>query len=419
MTGRQVIVTVLFLVASLALPAAAVAQSPSPEPDTGVVEIVGPDPHGPAPSPPIGPAWQVGLERSFWNVGDIDLVACDGGFTLLGHVYERLANSGRRYRPRALIWTSPDGLEWSRAGTLRPSGDPIKDEWAVFDLVEYGGDLLALGAEDRRLVVWRSRDCGETWQRLRDRPVFSVGRKALSLDFVRGVATDDKLLVLGTQAGEMIPYRRWAWTLDDRGWRRVRGGLDGVVDFGLVSDGQRFLANHDQRIPGERRTGRLITSTDGRHWQELGVLPDDGRAVVPDPVRDRVLAQSSVYGDGWISREIQASSDDETWTPAVRVAPAPEAPDGHLLEADGALVWIFDIWDDVDDHVWSWVALSEDGGSTWTVSAGHPGMRLAGLQSVAATDEAIVLAFTGEGFDAIKTWTLPRHPVSVSALQGP
>ncbi len=123
-------------------------------------------------------------------MGDIDLVACDGGFTLLGHVYEKLAESGRRYRPRALIWTSPDGIEWSRAGTLRPSGDPIKDEWAVFDLVEYEGDLLALGAEDRRLVVWRSRDCGETWQRLRDRPVFSVGRKALSLDFVRGVATD-------------------------------------------------------------------------------------------------------------------------------------------------------------------------------------------------------------------------------------
>ena len=149
------------------------------------------------------------------------------------------------------------------------------------------------------------------------------------------------------------------------------------------------------------------------------MLPDDSRAVVPDPVRDRVLAQSSVYGDGWISREIQATTDDETWIPAVRVAPAPEAPDGHLLEADGALVWIFDIWDDVDDHVWSWIALSEDGGSTWTVSAGHPGMRLAGLQSVAATDEAIVLAFTGEGFDAIKTWTLARHPVSVSALQGP
>lgn len=417
MTGRRGIATTLFLVASLVLPAASTAQSVSPsELVADIVAIAGPDPHGPAPSPPIGPAWQIGLERSFDNVGELDLVACDGGFTLLGYVDER--RGGRRYRPRALVWTSPDGSEWSRAGALRPSGDPIKDEWAVFDLVAYGGDLLALGAEDRRLAVWRSRDCGETWKRLRDRSVFSGGRKALSLDFVRGVATDDTLLVLGTQAGEMIPYRRWAWTLDERGWRRIRGGLDGVADFGLVSDGQRFLATHEDHIPGARRAGRLITSTDGRRWQELGVLPDDSRAVVPDPVRDRVLAQSSVYGDGWISREIQATTDDETWIPVVRVAPAPEAPDGHLLEADGALVWIFDIWNDVDDHVWSWVALSEDGGSTWTVSAGHPDMRLAGLQSVAATDEAIVLAFTGEGFDAINTWTLARHAVSSGARQG-
>ncbi len=74
------------------------------------------------------------------------------------------------------------------------------------------------------------------------------------------------------------------------------------------------------------------------------------------------------------------------------------------------------MWDDTDSNAWSWIALSEDGGSTWTVSVGHPDMRLAGLRSVAATDEAIVLAFTGEGFDAIKTWTLPRHLVPTGRI---
>lgn len=83
---------------------------------------------------------------------------------------------------------------------------------------------------------------------------------------------------------------------------------------------------------------------------------------------------------------------------------------GQLYEAGGALVWIIDIWDDTDTNTWSWIGVSEDGGSTWTVSAGQPGMQLAGLQSVAATDDAIVLAFTGEGFDAINAWTLPREP---------
>ena len=125
-----------------------------------------------------------------------------------------------------------------------------------------------------------------------------------------------------------------------------------------------------------------------------------------------------VFGDGWSSPEIQASTDDETWTPLVRVAPAPESPSGQLFEADGALVWIFDVWDEVDNHVWSWIALSEDGGSTWTVSAGHPGMRLAGLQSVAANEETIVLAFTGEYFDAINAWTLPRSSASTDRILG-
>jgi hypothetical protein len=394
-------------------PAGAQSGSPQPtEPAAGSVAVasIGPDGLGSAPSPPIGPAWQAGFGRSFWNVGDIDLVACDAGFTLLGYVHEKL--EGQRYRPRALVWTSPDGIAWSRGGALRPGGDPTEDDWAVFDLVMFRGDLLALGAEDRRLVVWRSGDCGQTWRRLRDRPLFFVGRKAIALSGVRAAATDDTLLVLGSQAGEWIPPRRWAWTLDDEhGWRRIGGGLDGVVDYGLVSDGRRFLANREVVVPGPRRAGRLITSRDGRRWAELGVLPDRHRPVIPDPSRDRVFVQTDVVGSGWTSAELQASTDDETWTPVLRAAPMTQGSSGQLYEADGVLVWIIDIWDDTDTNAWSWIGVSEDGGATWTVSAGQPGMQLAGLQSVAATDDAIVLAFTGEGFDEIDVWTIPRGAV--------
>lgn len=415
------ILSALVLISSS--PAGAQSGSPEPtEPAAGsvAVETIGPDGLGPVPSPPIGPAWQAGLGRSFWNVRDIDLVACDGGFTLLGSVDEQLAGQGRRYRPRALVWTSSDGLEWSRGGALRPSGDPIADDWAVFDLVEFQGDLLAFGGEDRRLVVWRSRDCGQSWRRLRDRPLFFVGRKAIALNYVRTTATADTLLVLGYQGGEWIPPRRWAWTLDDEhGWRRIRGGLDGVVDYGLVSDGRRFLANREVVVPGPRRAGRLITSRDGRRWEELGVLPDRHRPVIPDPSRDRVFVQTDVVGSGWTSAELQASTDDETWTPVLRAAPMTQGSSGQLYEADGVLVWIIDIWDDTDTNAWSWIGVSEDGGSTWTVSAGRPGMRLAGLQSVAANDDAIVLAFTGEGFDEINAWTLPREQADGSAASAP
>ena len=418
-----IIVTALVLISS----SPAGAQPGSPEPsessessesaaDTGLIEVVGPDGLGPVPSPPIGPTWHVGLGRSFWNVRDIDLVACDGGFTLLGAVDEKLSDQGRRYRPRALVWTSPDGVEWSRGRALRPSGDPIADDWTVSDLIEFGGDLLALGAEDRRLVVWRSRDCGQTWRRLQDQPEFFTGRKAVVLNGIRAAATDDTLLVLGSQAGEWIPRRRWAWTLDEEhGWRRIRGGLDGVVDYGIVSDGQRFLATGGLLGEDAIGAGRLMTSTDGRRWEAHGVLPDDARPVVPDPTRARVFVQTDVFDTGWTSPELQASTDDETWTPVLRAAPMTQSSSGQLYEADGALVWIIDIWDDTDTNTWSWIGVSEDGGATWTVSAGQPGMQLAGLQSVVATDDAIVLAFTGEGFDAIHAWTLAREQAHTAA----
>jgi hypothetical protein len=411
------------LVLISASPAGAQSGSPEPlEPTTGAasVETIGPDGLGSVPSPPIGPAWQVGLERSFWNVRDINLVACGGGFTLLGAVDEKLSGQGRRYRPRALVWTSPDGVEWSRGGALRPSGDPIADDWTVSDLVGFDGDLLALGAEDRRLGVWRSRDCGQTWRRLKDRPVFFTGRKAVVLNGVRAAATDDTLLVLGAQAGEMIPYRRWAWTLDEEhGWRRISGGLDGDIDYGLVSDGQRFLATGGLLGEDAIGAGRLMTSTDGQRWEAHGVLPDDARPVIPDPVRDRVLVETDVVDTGWISPELQESTDDETWTPVLRATPMTQSSSGQLYEADGDLVWIIDIWDDTDTNAWSWIGVSEDGGSTWAVSAGQPGMQLAGLQSVATTDDAIVLAFTGEGFDAIRVWALPREQADGSAAPSP
>ena len=121
-----------------------------------------------------------------------------------------------------------------------------------------------------------------------------------------------------------------------------------------------------------------------------------------------MFVQTDVFDTGWTSPELQVSTDDETWVPVLRAAPMTQASSGQLYEADGVLVWIIDIWDETDTNTWSWIGVSEDGGATWTVSAGQPGMQLAGLQSVAASDDAIVLAFTGEGFDAIRVWVLPR-----------
>ena len=264
------------------------AQSGPPEPHesieattgTASVETIGPDGLGPVPSPPLGPAWQVGLERSFWSVGEMDLVACDGGFTVLGYVNER--RGGRRYRPRALVWTSPNGVEWSRGEALLLRGDPIAGDWTVFDLVEFRGALWALGGDEstpRGVAIARLRPVlaapprpagvlrGPEGDQAQRRPRRRHGRHAAR---ARGAGRKD-----------YNPYQRWAWTLDDEtGWRRIRGGLDGVVDFGLVSDGRRFLANREVLVPTPSPRADSITSEDGRRWEEQGVLPDADRPVI-------------------------------------------------------------------------------------------------------------------------------------------
>ena len=59
--------------------------------------------------------------------------------------------------------------------------------------------------------------------------------------------------------------------------------------------------------------------------------PTTHRPVIPDPARDRVFVQTDVFDTGWTSPELQASTDDETWTPVLRAAPMTQGSSGPAL----------------------------------------------------------------------------------------
>lgn len=405
---RPLIASVVLLLV-LVHPASSLAQSgpppgsPSPAPTSltpGAIPVVGPDGTGAAPSPPIGPEWQTTLERDL-EVRWMRLVACDGGFVLLAYGYDA------RGRPRTEIWRSERGLEWARGEDIRPRGDPVRDRWSVFELVVFDGELLALGGEDRRLVVWRSPDCGASWRRLADRPVLRLGRESIGLMSLAVAATADTLLVMGWQGGEELPRARWAWTLGtDRAWRRIPGGLEESVDFGLASDGRVFSAVRLKVVPDDFAESWFVTSPDGHTWSDVAILPDRIRPV-PDPARDRYLLETQVAEAG-NRPQILASADGTDWSPVASArALAPSSP-ARLYADGGVLVWVADVIDETDDNPWSWIGVSEDGGLTWSVSAGWPDMALAGLVSVAVTESAVALAVTGDRFDGLRVMLLPR-----------
>ena len=218
--------------------------------------------------PPGGAASARGVHhRASLRAGDATVVVGAGrrgpGFATAGRV-DRPRRPGRRYgrAPAA------------DAVVARPI---LPDRWpcrrALFDLADFRGDLWAFGGEasaPRRLAIERLRP-----------DLAAPPRPARVLRGAQGDRAelgarrcDRRHAARARMAGrESIPYRRWAWTLDDgHGWRRIRGGLEGVVDFGLASDDRRFLATGG--LLGRRdREGRLISSDDGRDWEERGASP--------------------------------------------------------------------------------------------------------------------------------------------------
>jgi len=150
-----------------------------------------------------------------------------GGPGLVAVGSEGLNSDAPTGRARAVVWTSVDGLTWSRV----PHDEAVfggPGDQGMFDVTVGGPGLVAVGEDAQGAPVWTSVD-GLTWSRVPpDEEVFAshdpTGYPRVKIDAL--IAAGPGLVAVGGDA---------VWTsVDGVTWSRVR---DDEAVFGGVDDG--------------------------------------------------------------------------------------------------------------------------------------------------------------------------------------
>jgi hypothetical protein len=143
------------------------------------------------------------------------------GFVAVGS--DGLNSDNPTGRARAVVWTSVDGLSWSRV----PHDEAVfggPGDQGMFDVTLGGPGLVAVGEDDQGAPVWTSKD-GITWVRIPPNEAVFPGRETDSeLQFGEGtrifnvIAGGPGLLAFGEASwGEQA-----VWTsVDGTSWRRA------------------------------------------------------------------------------------------------------------------------------------------------------------------------------------------------------
>lgn len=168
------------------------------------------------------------------------------------------------------LWTSVDGLTWQSV-TPEPFGGP--DEPFVADIIDTGSGLVAVGSVNHeqvgeRAAVWTSVD-GVSWSRVPEDPAVFGADPGIGMDHV--VAGGPGLVAVGSH----WPDGSVVWTsVDGQTWTRVpeqQHGLDGWV-YRLFGMGGELVA------VGGRPDGpaAIWTSPDGYAWEAVADVSFDG-----------------------------------------------------------------------------------------------------------------------------------------------
>jgi hypothetical protein len=237
--------------------------------------------------------------------------------------------AGTTCEPRpVMIWTSPDGLSWTRIA------DASMFSGATIDGVTMGPQgLLAVGDTGwNSPAIWVSTS-GATWQRL---ALPSATFKDAHFSAVRATATD---YVLGGSTGGNPPSSggiqppstgiaaAW-WSSDGRTWTKAAvqrsGGLG--TSLGTISVGASGMVAVGSASGGNGATA--WTSTDGRTWQPIApsyfgapaaspgipTLPlfrvvDDGRHLIAIGLADQLVLRMWISSDGIAWKPLTFSSN--------------------------------------------------------------------------------------------------------------
>ena len=230
-------------------------------------------------------------------------------------------------------WASPDGREWTPAGS---DSDDFSRPLAV---LAAGPGLIAAGhVRDDTLVLWSSDDGGDTWIRAFEDSVNSVPE-------LFGLAErGGHIVAVGTDAFCEAAY----WSDDGTTWERAATrddpgplGCNGVM-YDVIARPEGFMA-----VGISFLDAAVWTSTDGRSWEFRGELGPGRMGSVVD-TGDVLVA---VGGDSFIfPTEAYAwtSIDGQTWkrtvvTDAIALNEVAMTADGTLIAfgqtEGGAAAW--------------------------------------------------------------------------------
>ncbi|MFM2106284.1 MAG: hypothetical protein RL338_1316 [Chloroflexota bacterium] len=243
-----------------------------------------------------------------------------------------------------VAWRSDDGTRWIRAplpGTERAR--PAGIAWT-------GGRYVAIGVDEAptapRMAVWTSPD-GLAWTRLPDGPAFAIGDyldtgeyrawagpASLSLDEAGRLLAAGRVCVGGRRYGDPIDCAGAIWRSDDgTTWTRELqpGTLPGPVAAGATLGERVVLVGATADEFGNVETGRVVVvepaGTGGTaDWQvvELPDLPALSGVAVLDGVAYALGAPMPVTSGRGPVISLWASSDGRAWREVAGLPPLPD-----------------------------------------------------------------------------------------------
>lgn len=199
-----------------------------------------------------------------------DVVATGTGWLAVGREDPECQFDCNLAPVRALVWTSGDGLHWTRVANQTSFGH------AAMTSVTLGGPgFVAVGQAGNHAAVWTSTD-GKAWSRVPDATLFHApsGTDQTFGAWMTDVAAADGTIVavgmVGTQ-GDVGSALAW-WSTDGRHWSRATGKrfLYGqLFSVGVVPGG--FLAVGPSG--SDSCLGGMWASADGRAWACIASKP--------------------------------------------------------------------------------------------------------------------------------------------------
>ena len=280
--------------------------TPSPMPTSSPTPAATPEPvpsDTPAPTVPPTVAWeQATVPGSPSPSASITIVP--GGEGLIAIGFDGAFGT--------ILWTSPDGREWT---------DITPADFAsvgIVSVVEFGGGLVGVGRGDtinvdaNQAAVYRSDD-GVTWRRV------DAGDE-MQGQLIDVVATDDGLYAVGGVPGADAAG---VWhSVDGETWERTGGDFEHAFMWAIAEGGPGLVAVGWRRNPEPDLA--VWTSPDGAEWtlapDPEGFAGFEGTDVI-DLDGTLVMVGGALDGSGG---RIWTSNDGTTW----------ELADVDLGEAD-------------------------------------------------------------------------------------